>query len=150
MGEMSAQTFGGIPIRGMLHVLDGTGDTKVVWDPKNPGRSHSDSEGSMKVFGDGFWHQELERIPTPVDQLCLYCVEPIVDGDCGVETPYLGPTEQTTVVQHKECFLRGVLGSVGHQRKKCSCFGGTEEDPPGMTRREAAKAALAYTLSPKS
>jgi len=36
MGEMSAQTFGGIPIRGMLHVLDGTGDTKVIWDPKNP------------------------------------------------------------------------------------------------------------------
>jgi hypothetical protein len=35
MGEMTAQTFGGKPINTMA-ILDGTGDTKVIWDPHNP------------------------------------------------------------------------------------------------------------------
>jgi hypothetical protein len=43
---------------------------------------------------------------------------------------------------HRECLVRMVVGSVGHQLRRCSCFGGGEEDPPGMTPREAARAAL--------
>ena len=35
-----------------------------------------------------------------------------------------------------------VVGSVGHQLGRCSCFGGDEDDPPGMTVREAALAAV--------
>lgn len=95
----------------------------------------------MKVFGKPWAHEDLEQIPTPVGQLCLYCVEPIVEGDLGVEMPYLDLKGETTVVQHRECFLRGIFGSVGHQKQQCSCYGGTEEDPPGLTLREAAKAA---------
>ena len=43
---------------------------------------------------------------------------------------------------HKECAFRAVAGSVAHIRRRCSCFGGTEHDPPGMTKRQAAKTAL--------
>jgi hypothetical protein len=34
------------------------------------------------------------------------------------------------------------IGSVGHQTCRCACFGGTEEDPPGMTKRMAALSAF--------
>jgi hypothetical protein len=44
---------------------------------------------------------------------------------------------------HFPCLFRAVSGSVGHQNKRCSCFGGNEDDPPGITKRQAAEAALA-------
>jgi hypothetical protein len=42
---------------------------------------------------------------------------------------------------HRECMVRQVVGSVGHLQRRCPCYGGTETDPPEMTRREAARAA---------
>lgn len=45
---------------------------------------------------------------------------------------------------HRECFIRQTCGSLGHVRKVCPCYGGNEEDPPGMTRREAAKAVAEF------
>jgi len=33
---------------------------------------------------------------------------------------------------------------VGHQKGACPCYGGVEDDPPGATRREAARAAMEY------
>lgn len=45
---------------------------------------------------------------------------------------------------HYECGLRSAIGSVGHQRRRCSCYGGEDEDPPGLTRREAAVAAALF------
>lgn len=62
-----------------------------------------------------------ERI-TPADELAMMFIEPV----------------------HFECGVRAIAGSVGHQQGRCSCFGGTEEDPPGMTRRQAAQAAADY------
>lgn len=75
------------------------------------------------------------------------CGEAIAEGDSGfledvVES--LVPLVQREAPRHRECLLRRVLGSVGHQQGKCSCFGGTYEDPPDMTPREAARAAVAY------
>lgn len=67
---------------------------------------------------------------------CLGCDELILPGD------RLAPSFGQPL--HFECGLRSIIGSVGHQKKNCSCYGGTEEDPPGMTRREAAKAAMEY------
>jgi hypothetical protein len=66
---------------------------------------------------------------------CFYCDE-------GVEPN--GGTRVGGHHAHVECALRSVVGSLGHLQKKCSCYGGTEEDPPEMTRREAAKAASDY------
>lgn len=96
----------------------------------------------MKAFGDMNWAFELDRTETPVGEPCLYCKELIVEGDVGVTMPFGNNEGEIDIVpQHKECLLRAIFGSVGHQKKTCSCFGGNEEDPKGMTKREAAKAA---------
>ncbi len=45
-------------------------------------------------------------------------------------------------VLHRECAARSAIGSVGHIERRCSCYGGDVDDPPGMSKREAAAAAL--------
>lgn len=70
--------------------------------------------------------------------LCPWCDEPVLDGE------ELAPGHRQPT--HYECGLRAAVGSVGHQRGLCWCYGGTEEDPPWMTRRQAAQAAAAYLL----
>jgi hypothetical protein len=45
---------------------------------------------------------------------------------------------------HRECGIRRTVGSVGHQTGRCTCFvhnGEAYDDPPEMTRRQAARAA---------
>lgn len=66
---------------------------------------------------------------------CVYCDEPLL------------PHEERAPYQphyHYECGVRCAVGSVAHQRGQCSCYGGSEEDPPEMTRREAAIAAAQH------
>ncbi len=56
------------------------------------------------------------------------------------------PGEQSPIKgsdMHRECGMRCIIGSVGHLKGRCSCYGGMESDPPEMTLREAAKAAIA-------
>lgn len=69
-------------------------------------------------------------------RFCEYCGEPITPGE------HL-PFERSRF--HGECIFRLMSGSLAHQERRCGCFirGATETDPPGMTKREAAKAALA-------
>lgn len=86
---------------------------------------------------------ELPHVEAPVGQTCQWCDEPIELTDSGIIMPFFDGTKSTEVAQHRVCHLRQIFGSVGHQNKKCSCFGGTEEDPPHMTRRQAAEAAYA-------
>lgn len=97
----------------------------------------------MRAFGDINWAVELDRVPTPVGQQCLHCEEPIEAGESGVTMPYDNGTEVKEEPMHRECVLRTIFGSVGHQERRCQCFGGDYDDPPGMTRRQAAKAAAA-------
>jgi hypothetical protein len=83
-----------------------------------------------------------------VSEVCLHCDEPVLTGERSEVTSYLdasGVLASRTV--HWECGARAVVGSVGHQLGKCSCHGGTEEDPPGMSKREAARAACALYRS---
>jgi hypothetical protein len=63
--------------------------------------------------------------------ICTYCYEPL---DVPRHLAYL----------HRECAFRAVAGSVAHLQKRCSCYvpGSMESDPPGMTPRQAALAAL--------
>jgi hypothetical protein len=91
----------------------------------------------MKWFGASWGAavcREADRIDVPVGERCTYCVEDILAGDRGLLL--------SGQPLHLECYVRSVAGSVGHQRHRCSCYGGNEEDPPGVTRREAALAAL--------
>lgn len=89
-------------------------------------------------------------IKTPVGEICLYCEEAVEEGDSGEIMPFgqLGEDRKTmsftTVAVHQECALRQVVGSIGHLKKQCSCYGGTEHDDLGMTRHEAALAVRAW------
>jgi hypothetical protein len=64
---------------------------------------------------------------------CIHCGEPL-----GVN---FIPVNDGAAGLHQECAIRMSAGSVGHQRGRCHCYGGAEEDPPGLTVREAALAA---------
>jgi hypothetical protein len=79
------------------------------------------------------------------DPLCLWCGEPVLPDDRQESVALIraSATGPEPAVRHYECAARVVVGSVGHQMRCCSCYGGTEEDPPGLTLRESAVLALA-------
>jgi hypothetical protein len=95
----------------------------------------------MTWFGkrhDAPLYSECPQTETPVGRGCVYCDEPIAMGDDGFI--YAGGD-----TMHRECHLRGVIGSVAHQQKRCSCYGGNGNgEEEGMTRRQDAQAALEY------
>lgn len=100
----------------------------------------------MKRFGPAPQFIDVEeRVPVPVGEACGSCGEPIAEGDSGMIMPCLayaaGGPVAGELVQHIECAARQALGSVGHQLQRCHCYGGTEDDPPGLSRRAAARAA---------
>jgi hypothetical protein len=76
--------------------------------------------------------------------ICGYCKEPLEENPPPQDFIGMGDEPED---MHRECFMRSVLGSLGHMMGFCSCVLGRGkgiEDPPRMTRREAAKAAYVY------
>lgn len=69
---------------------------------------------------------------------CLWCEEMIVPGDLmHALLPGL----------HYACAVRSALGSIGHLQGTCSCYvrdGVAEDDPPGLTKRQAARLVADY------
>ena len=75
---------------------------------------------------------------------CSWCTELVVPGDLRHS---LLPT------YHYACGLRVTLGSIGHAQGTCSCFiknGTAEDDPPGLTRRQAAQLVADYVRQQQS
>lgn len=99
----------------------------------------------MKWFGLKPWSpmcQDCPRVEIPVGEPCLHCGEPIEAGGDGVMIPH-GDTGDRP--WHWECNLRGIIGGLNHLNGACSCCGGTDDpDPPEMTKRQAAQAAVDY------
>jgi hypothetical protein len=93
------------------------------------------------------------HVSTPTGETCIHCGEPIKILDDGLIMPVGELSSDEVRVPprhigasapiHLVCFMREIVGSVGHQNKTCSCFGGGTEDPDGMTKKEAAEAAYA-------
>ena len=85
-------------------------------------------------------YKETNQAPTPDGVECTYCDEPIKLGEDGFIDSSMCP-------YHRECWIRSILGSVEHQMGVCGCFTGNHEtkERSNMTRREAAKLALAYS-----
>lgn len=79
-----------------------------------------------------------QHVPTPVESKCCWCEEGFVEGDQGMVIPNF----DSFSYYHKNCFLRTIFGSVGHQKRQCSCYGGMLEDPQELSPREAANAAV--------
>lgn len=90
---------------------------------------------------------------------CSFCEE-MIDAKDDVEPFGMGvvmnqKTQQMQPVaiwMHHACKFRVQVGSVGHLTGKCHCPGSTGEmdDPPNMTPRAAAEAALALYLERKN
>jgi len=93
----------------------------------------------LKFFGPGkqaaYWDDV--RVEIPIGELCAWCEEPIEAVDVGVFID-CGSAE---LPHHRECFVRSVAGSAAHQLRECSCYGGTREDAPGLSMRQAARQA---------
>lgn len=86
----------------------------------------------------------LEAIPTPVGSSCAWCGEEIARDDSGITMPHLDEHGVRELPYHVECHVRGIIGSVAHIERQCSCFiiGSECGDPPELTLREAAKEAV--------
>jgi len=69
---------------------------------------------------------------------CNWCEEAI--HPCGILSLY-GMDNRPC---HKECLARQLLGSLAHIEGRCGCYvpGSAEGDPPGLSRREAARQAV--------
>jgi hypothetical protein len=91
-------------------------------------------------WGDAVDSHKL-MVPIPVGAICLRCKEAIGEKDSGILIPHSDGTKAEMRAQHRECFIRSIVGSVAHQDGVCSCNGGTGEDEEGVTVREAARAA---------
>lgn len=63
---------------------------------------------------------------------CVFCDEPVFAHE--QDPCFRQPC-------HTECSCRSIIGSVAHQEHRCACYGGSGEDDPALTKREAAKAA---------
>jgi len=91
---------------------------------------------NTRYFGPTYKKKPDEiQVAVPVGKICNYCDEQIQADD-------MGSISLFGHVMHYECEMRLIAGSVGHQRRHCPCFGGYLEDPEGMTKHEAAQAAL--------
>lgn len=89
-----------------------------------------------------------EEMEPPVGEPCLRCAEPIAATDPGVSMPHIDANGVARMAMlHLECHARATFGSIGHQTKQCPCFGGTYEDPPGLTMRQAARVAADFAFS---
>jgi hypothetical protein len=99
----------------------------------------------MTWFGES-WNAPLNEVcnhqDTPAGMPCLYCEELIEPWASGVMQSAYQVSGWSRRPLHLECFIRMGIGSVGHLMGKCSCYSGTEEDPPGLTIRESARAAV--------
>lgn len=103
--------------------------------------------GTTLFFGER-WDapavDDATQVATPVGASCLWCDEEIVDGDRGFMRAAVTQTGADLRAEHRECGFRAVVGSIGHLLKVCHCYGGTMEDPPGITRRQSALLVWAW------
>lgn len=83
------------------------------------------------------------RVETPAGANCLHCEEIVGFGDQGVMMlHYDGTSAATQQPLHLECHLRMIVGGANHVIGTCTCCGGTQPpDPPGLSKREAARMA---------
>jgi hypothetical protein len=109
----------------------------------------------MAWFGESWgspFNQDCPQIPVPTGETCDWCVQPIADSDSGVRQMgiILDANRQMAarpMYWHRNCWLRQTVGSVGHQMRRCGCYVGMDnpgrmDDPPGLSDREAADAAV--------
>lgn len=69
--------------------------------------------------------------------ICILCDEAILPGERMSSTRFNGREV------HHECAFREIAGGAYHILRLCTCCGGKHApDPPGVSKREAARFAL--------
>lgn len=93
-------------------------------------------------------YEDAVEVPTPLGESCLYCREPIVEGESGLMMPYVGNDGAAVMAAgHIECELRSMLGSVAHLEGRCSCCGGAGNGDAGRASyREAARETMSWLI----
>ena len=82
--------------------------------------------------------EELRK-PVPVAEDCFECEERFFRDDSGHAVIDIENTGRVRIRHvHKECSARAVVGGLNHLNKVCSCHGGTDAPPEGMTIRQEA------------
>ncbi len=100
-----------------------------------------------------FFGPNILDVEAPIGIPCDWCGENILATEWGIIVPGIEEDDVCLAVEdkvyHNECGYRFKRGSVGHITRQCPCFGGTEEDPPNTTKRQAALLAfmVAYSMS---
>ena len=92
--------------------------------------------------------EDAPEVPVPLGAECPGCGELVDEDDTGITMPYV--TEDFGVrrcAYHIECHLRSILGSVAHQERRCSCYGGTDHDG---SSRDDARALLEWLTRHRS
>lgn len=87
------------------------------------------------------WDLHIGEVMACKHANCNYCSEPITLHEVNARSVPMPLIKNSLRDYHSECIIRAVLGSAAHMLSECSCFGGTREDPPGMSLRDAARLA---------
>lgn len=102
----------------------------------------------MQWFGRGWGASICEpesHVPTPAGMPCGRCEEAIEAGDFGVMMPFCMQDGNSLRPLHYACHLRSFIGGINHLKGTCFCCGGADDpDPPELSRREAALAAMEF------
>lgn len=79
--------------------------------------------------------ESAAQVPTPVGEACVFCPEPIGDGDQGVMM--LDASSGARRPVHRECLIRNVLGTVECYEGTCTCR--TNPPDPAAYRTEGRR-----------
>ena len=89
------------------------------------------------------YEADTPHAPTPADVPCGRCGESIEEHDDGMLMLHADEHGIAHRAYHYACHMRGIIGGLNHLAGRCVCCGGTEPpDPPTMTKRQAASAAV--------
>lgn len=81
-----------------------------------------------------------------IHPVCPFCDEPVLPGETAGKAHIARPGGGEVVPAHPECVIRQAVGGVNHQLGRCccpGCDGDLPPDPEGVSRREAARQAVA-------
>lgn len=86
---------------------------------------------------------ELPEFTNLKSKECVWCEEEVKPDENAITLPHIEQGNGISFeVLHFNCFMRTIVGSVGHQMHLCGCYGGHQDDPIGVSRREAANQAV--------
>lgn len=103
----------------------------------------------MRWFGRAYgaaYEDDSAPVPVPVGMHCKRCDEAFTaDSDGFLMTYWDADKGAHDIGMHYECHMRQIIGGLNHLLGICTCCGGdAPPDPPALSKRQAAQAAVQY------